>query len=290
MARLALKLVASLFTLAIAAFLGALLVWLAPGLRVDEQDLDPRLSTESVAAIRRFSTGETSLPMFYFKFMSGLVHGDLGVSRTFRRPVIELVRGRWPVTIRSVSLGLAVGWTGGLLLAVFAVQGNRPPVKWMAKWILIGSSTLFLSLPSALLALACLLTGLPPGWAIALVLFPRIVPHAYNQLESALRSDHALAAHACGLSPARVFLLHVALPVAAPMLALAAVSVPLALGASLPVEVVSDSPGLGQLAWKAAQGRDLNVLVSLTLLLTAVTLLADFLASLVVAGPRKGET
>jgi peptide/nickel transport system permease protein len=218
--------------------------------------------------------------------MRGLLRGDLGVSRTFRRPVTELVRARWPVTMRSVSLGLAVGWTGGLLLAIFAVQGNRPLVKW----ILIGSSTLFLSLPSALLALACVLSGLPPGWAIALVVFPRIVPHAYSQLESALRSDHALAAHACGLSPARVFLLHVALPVAAPMLALAAVSVPLALGASLPVEVVSDTPGLGQLAWKAAQGRDLTVLVSLTLLLSAVTLLADFLSSLVVAGPRTEKT
>src|SRR5206468_6989183 len=41
-----------------------------------------------------------------------------------------------------------------------------------------------------------------------------------------------------------------------------------------------------QLAWKAAQGRDLTVLVSLTLLLSAVTLLAEFLSSLVVAGPR----
>jgi peptide/nickel transport system permease protein len=281
MARLALKLAASVSTLMIAAFLGALLVWLAPGLRVDEQDLNPHLSAETAAAMRQFPEGEASLPIFYFKFVRGLLRGDLGVSRTFRRPVTELVRGRWPVTMRSVSLGLALGWTSGLLLAVFAVQGHRPAIKL----ILIGSSTLFLSLPSALLALACLLSGLPPGWAIALVVFPRIVPYAYNQLESVLRSDHALAAHARGMSPARVFLFHVSLPVAAPLLALAAVSVPLAFGAALPVEVVSDSPGLGQLAWKAAQGRDVTVLVSLTLLLSAVTLLADFLASLVVTGP-----
>jgi peptide/nickel transport system permease protein len=286
MARLALKLAGSVVTLMIAAFLGALLVWLAPGLRVDEQDLNAHLSAETAAAIRHFPANDASLPIFYFKFLRGLLHGDLGVSRTFRRPVAELVRGRWPVTVRSVCLGLALGWTSSLLLAVFAVQGHRPPVKW----ILIGSSTLFLSLPSALLALGCLLSGLPTGWAIALVIFPRIVPYAYNQLESALRSDHALAAHARGLSTARVFLLHVALPVAAPLLALAAVSVPLAFGAALPIEVVSDSPGLGQLAWKAAQGRDLTVLVSLTILLSAVTLVADFLSSLVVTGPRTEET
>ena len=285
MARLGLKLVSSVLTLMIAGLLGALLVWLAPGLRVDERELDPRLTSESVAAIRQFPEIGANFPDFYFKFMRGLLRGDLGVSRTFRRPVAELVSGRWPVTVRSVTLGLAVGWTGGLLLAVFAIQQNAA----FLKWVLIGSTTLFLSLPSALLALACLLAGWPPGWAIALVVFPRILPHAYNQLESALRSDHALAAHACGLSRWRVFLLHVALPVAAPMLALAAVSVPLALGASVPVEVVSDSPGLGQLAWKAAQGRDLTVLVSLTLLLAAVTLFADFLSGLFAAGPRTEE-
>src|SRR5947199_7856267 len=201
MSRLVLKLIGCVFTLMITAFLGALLVWLAPGLRVDEQDLNPHLSAESAAAIRQFPASEGSLPIFYFKFMRGLLRGDLGVSRTFRRPVAELVRGRWPVTMRSVSLGLALGWTSGMLLAVFAVQRHRP----FAKLLLIGSSTLFLSLPSALLALACLLSGLPPGWAIGLVVFPRIVPYAYNHLESALHSDHALAAHARGLSPARVF-------------------------------------------------------------------------------------
>src|SRR5271169_3935230 len=122
MARLALKLVSSVLTLMIAGLLGALLVWLAPGLRVDEQELDPRLSAESVAAIRQFPAIGTNFPDFYFKFMRGLLHGDLGVSRTFRRPVAELVSDRWSVTVRSVTLGLAVGWTGGLLLAVFAVQ------------------------------------------------------------------------------------------------------------------------------------------------------------------------
>src|SRR5262249_9026976 len=141
MARLALKLAGSVFTLLIAAFLGALLVWLAPGLRVDEQDLNPHLSAETVASIRQFPASDARLPIFYFKFLRGLLRGDLGVSRTFRLPVAQLVRGRWPVTMRSVSWGLALGWTSGLLLAVFAVQGHRPAVKLL----LIGSSTLFLS-------------------------------------------------------------------------------------------------------------------------------------------------
>jgi peptide/nickel transport system permease protein len=43
----------------------------------------------------------------------------------------------------------------------------------------------------------------------------------------------------------------------------------LALSAVVPIEVVFDVPGLGQLAWNAAMNRDLPVLLAVTLLLAA---------------------
>ena len=49
----------------------------------------------------------------------------------------------------------------------------------------------------------------------------------------------------------------------------------MAVGASIPIEVVCDSPGLGQLAWQAALGRDLPLLVNITLLIAVVTLFAN---------------
>jgi ABC-type dipeptide/oligopeptide/nickel transport system permease component len=64
--------------------------------------------------------------------------------------------------------------------------------------------------------------------------------------------------------------------------------VTLAFGASIPVEALADSPGLGQLAWRAALGRDLPVLVMITLMLTAITVLANALADIAVM--QFGET
>jgi ABC-type dipeptide/oligopeptide/nickel transport system permease component len=49
----------------------------------------------------------------------------------------------------------------------------------------------------------------------------------------------------------------------------------MALAASIPVEVLCDLPGIGQLAWKAALSRDLALLVDLTMLVTLVTLVAN---------------
>jgi peptide/nickel transport system permease protein len=73
------------------------------------------------------------------------------------------------------------------------------------------------------------------------------------------------------------------LPVAAgPLIALAGVSITLALSASIPVEALADSPGIGHLAWKAALGRDLPVLVTITLLLTAITTIVNLFSDYVV--------
>jgi peptide/nickel transport system permease protein len=64
------------------------------------------------------------------------------------------------------------------------------------------------------------------------------------------------------------------------ILALAGVSVSMAFGASIPVEVICDTPGVGQLVWQAALGRDLPLLINLTLLISSITLSANFVSDL----------
>jgi peptide/nickel transport system permease protein len=65
------------------------------------------------------------------------------------------------------------------------------------------------------------------------------------------------------------------------VLALAGVSVSMAFGAAVAVEVVCDLPGIGQLAWKAALARDLPLLVTLTMLVTLATQMANAAAGMV---------
>jgi len=77
-------------------------------------------------------------------------------------------------------------------------------------------------------------------------------------------------------------------PVAAPQLgALAAISVSMALGAAIPLEVLCDQPGVGQLAWKAAMGRDLPLLVGLTMAMALVVMSVNAVADVVNIGLRR---
>jgi len=92
---------------------------------------------------------------------------------------------------------------------------------------------------------------------------------------------HIIAARARGLGEGRILFWHVVPVVAPQLLALAGVSVSMAVGAAIPVEALCGLPGIGQLAWQAALARDLPLLVNITILVTLVTLLANSSADVI---------
>jgi peptide/nickel transport system permease protein len=273
LARHAARIVAVLL---LGGFLGATLVRLAPGFGVDEQELDSRLNHESIQALRQSHARDGSLVEYYVHYLNRLLHGDLGASRTLQQPVRQLLAERFPETLKSVGLGLALGWTLGLALAIAPVMSR----SWSVDLLTSLLAGVLLCLPAAVLALLFVIAHAPGRLVLGLIVFPKVFRYARNLLEHSASLPHVLTARAKGLGGFRVFLWHI-LPVTAPqLLALAGVSISLALAAAIPVEVVCDLPGIGQLAWKAALGRDLELLVNLTLIVTMVTLLANSAADL----------
>jgi peptide/nickel transport system permease protein len=262
---------------------GATLVRFAPGFGTEEQALDPRLSAQSREALERSHDAERNPFVFYLNFLKGLAHGDVGRSTVYGQPVGDLVRDRARTTLVEVGAGLAAGWIAAVLLAL-GVALSASAAARLPAFALSGA---MLSTPSVVVAMLCLLLRLAPSIAVAAVIFPRVFPHAYEQIRSALAAPHVLTAVAAGISGVRLLIFYVATSVAMPLLALAGVSVTLAFGAAIPIEALSDTPGIGQLAWRAALGRDVPVLVAMTLLLTAVTVLANLAAD--IAMLRAGE-
>ena len=140
-----------------------------------------------------------------------------------------------------------------------------------------------------MLALLSVIFNSPGYLAIGLIVFPKIYRYSSNLLAKAYAMPHITAARARGLGEIRILSWHV-LPVAGPqMIALAGITVSIALGASIPVESLCGLPGIGQLAWQAALARDLPLLVNVTILVTLVTLLANSGADVIVHMVRSRE-
>jgi peptide/nickel transport system permease protein len=257
--------------------LSATLVRLAPGFDADERQLDSHLNSESIQALRQARSGQHNIFRYYIDSLGRAMHGDLGTSLSLSQPVSTLLRQRAPVTLRLVGIGLLLSWAAALALALTAAWLRLSAYDGLTTVI---SGTL-LCIPAAVLALLSVLWNLPGALVVALIVFPRDFRYARNLLAKAYSMPHIVTARAKGLHELRILFWHV-LPVSGPqLLAVAGVSVSLAIGAVIPVEALCGLAGIGQLAWQAALARDLPLLVNITVLVTLVTLLANSGADLI---------
>ncbi len=265
-------------------FAGATLVRLGPGFGVDEREMDNRLGQASRHAIEAESASERNILSYYAGYLRGLLHGDLGFSRSLNRPVAELLAERLPFTLTSLGYGVAGGLSLGFGLAACTVASRVAFIDLLTGTL----AGLCVSIPAAVMAVALLWWGAAGQWAIALAVFPQVYRYSRNLLSSAYQSAHVVTALAKGLSGSRIFSMHVLVPVIPQMMALAGMSVTLAFAASIPIEAICDLPGIGQLAWKAALSRDLPLLVTVTMLVGFMTLIVHGFADVVLetGGPR----
>jgi peptide/nickel transport system permease protein len=236
-----------LVTVLLGGLLGATLLRFAPGYGVDEAELDTRLSNGSIQAMRQANGPDENLLAFYAHYLGRMARGDLGISRTLQRPVAQLVAERLPETLKSLGLGLLLGWVLGMGLAIAVTLSRTRAVDTLASLL----SGVLLCVPAAVLALLFVLARAPARLVIGVIIFPKVFRYARNLLVRSAALPHVLTARAKGLGESRVLLWHI-LPTAGPqLLALFGVSVSMALAAAIPVEVLCDLPGIGQLAWKS---------------------------------------
>jgi len=244
-----------------------LLVRLAPGYLSDAREMDARYGNIVRAELAEEGARSRSVPQMFAHEISGWLHGDAGVSRQFGVPVGELIEPRLAVTVGLLLRSLLLGWVFALGAALVSSTRRRSGIVWQAP------ATLLLAIPTAAMATLCLLAG---GGGPVLVMALLIAARDFKFLSRMLRrvwlEPHLLHARALGIRTRRLLTMYIAPALATQLAALAGLSLVTALSALVPVEVLFDVPGLGQLAWNAAMNRDLPVLLAVTLLMAlAVT-------------------
>lgn len=266
-ARILSRLARTLLLLTLVALGTVALMRLAPGFLSDPSELDSRYAPQSQSR----SEAQQASPR---TTLLALLHADLGRSRQFDLPVSSLIRPRLLTSASLLLRALLFGW-----LLAFAAALPFSLTRSRAKPLLAAPFTLLLAVPTGALATLALLTNFGgPVLVLTLLVAARDFKFLTHALREAFRSPHTLHARALGLRTARLTLAHI-LPALLPQLrALASMSLVTALSALVPVEVLFDLPGLGQLAWSAALNRDLPVLLAVTLLMAAVVSSAHLLS------------
>src|SRR5215213_2437479 len=183
----------------------------------------------------------------YVDYMGDLVHGDLGQSFAYRKPVRTLIADALPNTI---ELGVCAFAFAAVLGVAIGVRSAMKPGGWTDH---VGKG----------LALA--------GFSLASL--TRLTRSAILEV---LRKDHTLFMNAKGVSP-RLLVMHTLRNASLPIVTLAGILLGTLISASVIVETIFAWPGVGQLAIQGINSRDYNVVQGVVLVNTAIFVMLLFL-------------
>jgi peptide/nickel transport system permease protein len=249
------------------------LIRFAPGYLSDAREMDSRYGDAARVELSAEAARSHSLTQILSTEFGGWMRGNLGVSRQYDVPVVELISPRLAVTASLLLRSVAFAWALSLCAALLSSAGRNPSLIWQSP------STLLLAVPTAAMATLCMLTDRGgPMLVMTLLVAARDFKFLDRMLRKAWRDPHLLHARAQGLSNLRLIRAHILPSIASQLLALATLSIVTALSALVPVEVIFSVPGLGQLAWSAAMNRDLPVLLAVTMIMAVAVTLAGMVS------------
>ena len=251
-----------------------LLVRFAPGFFSDYREMDERYGQAALAEIKAEAGQGRSIRQIAVSEVKGWLHGDFGESRQYQVPVADLLVPRIRASSWLLVEGLGFGW----LLAVC----TSVPVSFVRKGKLLLDLpfTILLSVPTAAMATACILAEAGgPVLVLSLLVAAREFKFLRAMLQVAWNSPHLLQGRAQGLTSRALITMHILPNLTSQLWALATLSIVTALGAFVPIEVIFNVPGVGQLAWSAVMNRDLPVLVAISLLMASVIGFAGMLSN-----------
>ena len=269
-----------------------------PAMILAGEDQDPNV----IAHLRQKMHLDQPLPLQYFHWISGVLHGDLGESLRIQKPVTELILEKLPVTAQLASMAiliaLAIGVPAGVISAVkkgtawdyaanvFALWGLSTPNFWLGILMILlfavqlgwlpasGYVSPFEDLKGNLAAM--IMPAFVLGNAFAAVL----MRHTRSAMLQVLSSDYVRTARAKGLSERVVILKHALRNALTPVITLGALGFGELLGGTVLTESVFSIPGFGKLIVDAVFNRDYAVVQGVVLVTATTYIVLNLLADL----------
>jgi len=303
--RLALGLV-TLWVLSILIFFGTHILPGNPGRSM----LGPFASQEAVDALNEELGANEPLLTQYTTWIGDILHGDLGTSFAFKRPVGDLIATAMTQSLKLAFLAFIIVVPLGILGGVYAAMHAGKPTDRIISISGLSAAVMpeFVGGIVLLLIFGLWLNVLPvsarwppgtplleqfkylllPALALTLVLFGYIARMARAGTVAALDSDYTRTAILKGLPRRTVIRRHVLRNALLPTITVIATQVGYLIGGLVVVERLFNYNGIGELILNAARNKDYPQLQSTVLVIGVVYLVATLVADILysVLNPR----
>ncbi len=259
--------------------------------------MSPDASAAEIAAFRQAMGFNDPVWLQYGRFLAHAVHGELGTSLRFQRPVYDLVLERLPATallaVAALAWSTVLGFALGIIAAVrkdgpvdFAIRlltllGQAVPVFWLGLLLIIVFALKLRLLPTGGIGTARQL--ILPSIALGAYYLSAITRIVRASLIEALGQDYVRTARAKGLSAWRITMRHALRNALIPVVTVQGMYFASLLGGALITEVIFAWPGLGRLAVDAIQNKDFPLVQAVVLFAALVFVIANFLVDIAYA-------
>lgn len=272
------------------------LLYITPGDPVDTL-LGDDATPEMAAQLRE----ELGLNGGYFerlgRYVTGLLHGDLGVDYATKEPVMDRIIQTFPNSLKlagcSVVLAVVIGLTLGIVSAVkqysifdnvamaLAMVGNAMPNFWQGLLLMLLFALQWKLLPASgiggweYMILPAVTIGTSSAAAIARM--------TRSSMLEVIRQDYIRTARSKGLPEGRILWKHALKNAMIPILTLIAVTLRNTIAGAAIIENVFNINGMGNLMVQCITKRDFQLVQACILLLSAVTCVCNLLVDIAYA-------
>jgi peptide/nickel transport system permease protein len=277
-----------------------------PALAMAGEERDPAV----IAFLRQKYHLDQPLPVRYALWIEGVAQGDLGESIRIKRPVLDLIEEKLPVTgelaVLALLISLSIGIPAGILAAVksetivdygmtmAALWGLSIPNFWLGILLILFFSVELGLLPASGFVSPAeslkqnLLTLIMPAFVLGNAFAAGMMRHTRSAMLQVLGMDYVRTARAKGLSEHVVVLRHALRNALIPVVTLAALDFGALLSGAVLTEQVFTIPGFGKLIVDAVFNRDYAVVQGVVLCTATAYIVLNLLADIayVALNPR----
>lgn len=237
------------------------------------------LTATQRAALAAYFGLDQPVHVQYWRWLTGLFQGDLGLSVTYGKPVLTVILERFPLTLELALLSMLIALSVGIPAGVLAATRNERPSDLTIRVLaMLGQSTPSFVVGLVIIYVLSVYFGMVPAMGtftplvvdplanLSQLVFPAItLGFAFaasvtrisrSAMLDVLSDDYVRTARSKGASSRSVIWRH-ALPNALiPVVTLSGVEFGYLLGGAVIVEQIFALPGLGRLTLDAISQRD----------------------------------
>ena len=280
-------------TILIVTFLVFLLLFFSPGdpvLMLVPIDEIAEMTDEEMDRLRHKLGLDRPIYVQYADWLFHVLQGDLGRSIHMRRPVVDLLAARFPVTLELALLSVLVasvvaipigiytavkpGSVGDFVGNIVALIGVSAPNFWVAlilivvfavhlRWLPAGGFTRITDDPVRHIERMIL-----PVITLSTALMAVTMRLTRSSMLEVLNEDYVRTARSKGLGQRRIVFVHALKNALIPVVTTVGLQIGRILGGTIVIEVIFSFPGMGKLMLDAIFARDFPIVQGSVLLIT----------------------